>query len=288
MLYSSSYSTTSSNTKSTLGPRVLPKLPQKGECFILHHYENCLNSLEWNVKSLVSSVGANLRLVVKHIQDYSTGHLDFLTFEVGNLYRLRIYCSSFSVALRKTPGIVPSVDKPNQGPEVLQKPTQVVDIPTRDTITRPTEPPPKIPQAAERPQPAEIPPKPHVLELPPKPQLSDLPPKPQLSELPPKPQLSDLPPKPQLKDLPPKPQLSDLAPKVPASTATETPQKQPTLEETAPKVQVTEAQTPSQHEELSPRQASEDTNGAPAGVVEMPVPLPRKINTVSHVERRQR
>ncbi|MCJ8731830.1 hypothetical protein PDJAM_G00203780 [Pangasius djambal] len=205
-------STTSSNTKSTLGPRVLPKLPQK-------------------------------------------------------------------VALRKTPGIVSSVDKPNQGPEVLQKPTQVVDIPTRDTITRPTEPPPKIPQAAERPQPAEIPPKPHVLDLPPKPQLSDLPPKPQLSELPPKPQLSDLPPKPQLKDLPPKPQLSDLAPKVPASTATETPQKQPTLEETAPKVQLAEVQTPSQHGELSPRQASEDTNGAPAGVVEMPVPLPRKINT---------
>ncbi|XP_017327287.1 arf-GAP with SH3 domain, ANK repeat and PH domain-containing protein 1a isoform X9 [Ictalurus punctatus] len=205
-------STTSSNTKSTLGPRVLPKLPQK-------------------------------------------------------------------VALRKTLGTAPSMDKPNQGPEVLQKPPQVMDMPTRDTITRPTEPPPKIPQAAERPQPAEIPPKPHVLELPPKPQLSDLPPKPQLSELPPKPQLSDLPPKPQLKDLPPKPQLSDLVSKVPASTATETPQKQSTLEETAPKVQLAEAQTPSQHLELSPRQASEDTNGAPAGVVEMPVPLPRKINT---------
>ncbi|TSK82135.1 Arf-GAP with SH3 domain, ANK repeat and PH domain-containing protein 1 [Bagarius yarrelli] len=212
MLYLVSYSTTSSNTKSTLGPRVLPKLPQK-------------------------------------------------------------------VALRKTLGIVPSVDKPNQGPEVLQKPTQVVDIPTRDTITRPTEPPPKIPQAAERSQPIEIPPKPHVLDLPPKPQLSDLPPKPQLSELPPKPQLSDLPPKPQLKDLPPKPQLSDLAPKFSASTATETPQKQPTLEEAAPKVQLAEVQSPSQHGEISPKQASEDTNGAPAGVVEVPVPLPRKINT---------
>ncbi|XP_027025037.1 arf-GAP with SH3 domain, ANK repeat and PH domain-containing protein 1a isoform X5 [Tachysurus fulvidraco] len=205
-------STTSSNTKSTLGPRVLPKLPQK-------------------------------------------------------------------VALRKTPGIVPPAEKPSQGPEVLQKPTQVVDIPTRETITRPTEPPPKIPQAAERPQPAEIPPKPHILELPPKPQLSDLPPKPQLSELPPKPQLSDLPPKPQLKDLPPKPQLSDFAPKIQASTTTDTPQKQPTLEEVSPKVQLAEVQTPSQHGELSPRQASEDTNGAPAGVLEMPVPLPRKINT---------
>uniref|UniRef100_A0AAR2M4S4 ArfGAP with SH3 domain, ankyrin repeat and PH domain 1b n=1 Tax=Pygocentrus nattereri TaxID=42514 RepID=A0AAR2M4S4_PYGNA len=157
---------------------------------------------------------------------------------------------SLSVALRKTPVSVPSVDKPSQVPEVLQKPVQTLDTPTRasdtpiraaDTITRPTEPPPKIPQLAERPTPGEIPPKPHVLDLPPKPQLSDLPPKPQLSELPPKPQLSDLPPKPQLKDLPPKPQLSDLG-------------------------------------ELSPRQASEDTNGAPAGAVEMPVPLPRKIN----------
>ncbi|KAI4900319.1 hypothetical protein NFI96_028605 [Prochilodus magdalenae] len=220
-------STTSSITKSTLGPRVLPKLPQK-------------------------------------------------------------------VALRKTPVGVPSVDKPNQGPELLQKPAQTVDTPTRasdtptrasdtpikasDTITRPTEPPPKIPQPAERPTPAEIPPKPHVLDLPPKPQLSDLPPKPQLSELPPKPQLSDLPPKPQLKDLPPKPQLSDLTSKPPVSTSMEPAQKQPTLEDASPKLHLSEAQTSSQQGELSPRQASEDTNGAPAGAVEMPVPLPRKIN----------
>ncbi|XP_062849937.1 arf-GAP with SH3 domain, ANK repeat and PH domain-containing protein 1a [Trichomycterus rosablanca] len=209
-------STTSSNTKSTLGPRVLPKLPQK-------------------------------------------------------------------VALRKTPG-VSSVDKPGQGPEVLQKPTQLADTPTRaaDTITRPTEPPPKIPQAAERKesQTGEIPPKPHVLDLPPKPQLSDLPPKPQLSDLPPKPQLSDLPPKPQLKDLPPKPQLSDLPSKPPASSTTEPPPKQPTLEaDASSRTQQVEVQSSTQQSELSPRQASEDTNGAPAGVVEMPVPLPRKINT---------
>ncbi|XP_035392123.1 arf-GAP with SH3 domain, ANK repeat and PH domain-containing protein 1a isoform X2 [Electrophorus electricus] len=212
-------STTSTNTKSTLGPRVLPKLPQK-------------------------------------------------------------------VALRKTLVSVASVDKPSQGPEVLQKPAQAVDTPTRvsdtptraaDTITRPTEPPPKIPQLAERTQPSEIPPKPHVLDLPPKPQLSDLPPKPQLSELPPKPQLSDLPPKPQLKDLPPKPQLTELAVKIPVSS--DPAHKQPALEDAAPRLQMSEAQTSSQQGELSPRQASEDTNGALAGVVEMPVPLPRKINT---------
>ncbi|KAL0200910.1 hypothetical protein M9458_004097, partial [Cirrhinus mrigala] len=160
---------------------------------------------------------------------------------------------------------LPSVDK--SGPDVLQKPPQAQDtLPTRasDTITRPTEPPPKIPQPAERSQPVEVPQKPHISDLPPKPQLSDLPPKPQLSDLPPKPQLSDLPPKPQLKDLPPKPQLSDL------------PSKPMIGKQRRRKL----VQSYSQQEELSPRQASEDTNGAPAGAVEMPVPMPRKINTV--------
>ncbi len=186
------------------------------------------------------------------------------------------------MALRKIDTIhLPSVDK--SGPDVLQKPPQAQDTPpTRasDTITRPTEPPPKIPQPAERSQPVEVPQKPHISDLPPKPQLSDLPPKPQLSDLPPKPQLSDLPPKPQLKDLPPKPQLSDLLSKPTMSSAAETTQRQTTQEETSPKPQLTEMQSSSQQEELSPRQASEDTNGAPAGAVEMPVPMPRKINTV--------
>ncbi len=186
------------------------------------------------------------------------------------------------MALRKIDTIhLPSVDK--SGPDVLQKPPQAQDTPpTRasDTITRPTEPPPKIPQPAERSQPVEVPQKPHISDLPPKPQLSDLPPKPQLSDLPPKPQLSDLPPKPQLKDLPPKPQLSDLPSKPMMSSAAETTQRQTTQEETSPKPQLTEVQSSSQQEELSPRQASEDTNGAPAGAVEMPVPMPRKINTV--------
>uniref|UniRef100_A0A8C2EVT8 ArfGAP with SH3 domain, ankyrin repeat and PH domain 1a n=1 Tax=Cyprinus carpio TaxID=7962 RepID=A0A8C2EVT8_CYPCA len=154
------------------------------------------------------------------------------------------------VALRKIDTIhLSSVDK--SGPDVLQK----------------------------SPQPVEVPQKPHISDLPPKPQLSDLPPKPQLSDLPPKPQLSDLPPKPQLKDLPPKPQLSDLPSKPTMSLAAETTQRQTTQEDTSPKPQLTEVQSSSQQEELSPRQASEDTNGAPAGTVEMPVPMPRKINT---------
>uniref|UniRef100_A0A672NYB9 Arf-GAP with SH3 domain, ANK repeat and PH domain-containing protein 1-like n=1 Tax=Sinocyclocheilus grahami TaxID=75366 RepID=A0A672NYB9_SINGR len=174
------------------------------------------------------------------------------------------------VALRKIDTIhLPSVDK--SGPDVLQKPPQ---------------PPPKIPQPAERSQPVEVPQKPHISDLPPKPQLSDLPPKPQLSDLPPKPQISDLPPKPQLKDLPPKPQLSDFPSKPTMSSAAETPQRQTTQEETSPKPKLTEVQSSSQQEELSPRQASEDTNGAPAGTVEMPVPMPRKINTGKNKVRR--
>uniref|UniRef100_A0A673NKP1 Arf-GAP with SH3 domain, ANK repeat and PH domain-containing protein 1-like n=1 Tax=Sinocyclocheilus rhinocerous TaxID=307959 RepID=A0A673NKP1_9TELE len=181
------------------------------------------------------------------------------------------------VALRKIDTIhLPSVDK--SGPDVLQKPPQAQDTPT--------EPPPKIPQPAERSQPVEVPQKPHISDLPPKPQLFDLPPKPQLSDLPPKPQISDLPPKPQLKDLPPKPQLSDLPSKPTMSSAAETPQRQTTQEETSPKPQLTEVQSSSQQEELSPRQASEDTNGAPAGTVEMPVPMPRKINTGKNKVRR--
>ncbi|XP_051555885.1 arf-GAP with SH3 domain, ANK repeat and PH domain-containing protein 1a isoform X2 [Myxocyprinus asiaticus] len=188
------------------------------------------------------------------------------------------------VALRKIDTIhLPSVDKSSQVTDVLQKPPQAQDTPSTrasDPITRPTEPPPKIPQPAERSQPLEVPQKLHVSDLPPKPQLSDLPPKPHLSDLPPKPQLSDLPPKPQLKDLPPKPQLSDLPSKPSLSSAAEPTQRQPTQEEISPKPELTEAQSFSQQEELSPRQASEDTNGAPAGAMEIPVPMPRKINTV--------
>lgn len=53
MVYVSSYSTTSSNTKSTLGPRVLPKLPQKGERVVFRRCENSVKCLKWNVKILV-------------------------------------------------------------------------------------------------------------------------------------------------------------------------------------------------------------------------------------------
>ncbi|XP_035285572.1 arf-GAP with SH3 domain, ANK repeat and PH domain-containing protein 1a isoform X8 [Anguilla anguilla] len=166
------------------------------------------------------------------------------------------------VALRKIDTIhLPSVDKPSQPPEPFQKP----------------------PQTAETPQKAPPAEKPQISDLPPKPQVSDLPPKPQLSDLPPKPQLGDLPPKPQLKDLPPKPQLSDVPPKPAAAAGTGAavdPVPKPPPDEVAPKPQpLPEEPASGQQGELSPKQLSDDADGSPASASEMPVPLPRKINT---------
>ncbi|XP_024135841.1 arf-GAP with SH3 domain, ANK repeat and PH domain-containing protein 1 isoform X3 [Oryzias melastigma] len=205
-------STTSSNTKSTLGPRVLPKLPQK-------------------------------------------------------------------VALRKIDTIHhPSVDKSSLPPEVFQK--------------SPPADPQKAP-LAERPQLGDLPPKPQASDLPPKP--GELPPKPQLSDLPPKPQLGDLPPKPQLKDLPPKPHLADIPPKPgptepsprppPGEPTTPRPQTQPPP---PPHQQPQDSPSPNQQANVGilPQQAAEDANGTSPGTTEMPVPLPRKINTGKNKVRR--
>uniref|UniRef100_A0A8C9TZ30 ArfGAP with SH3 domain, ankyrin repeat and PH domain 1a n=1 Tax=Scleropages formosus TaxID=113540 RepID=A0A8C9TZ30_SCLFO len=146
--------------------------------------------------------------------------------------------------------------KSTLGPRVLPRLPQKVELRKIETIhhpsvDKPSQPPEvfqKPPPAAETPQKAPPPDKPQLSDLPPKPQISDLPPKPQLADLPPKPQLAELPPKPQIKNLPPKPQLADMLP--------------------------------------VPKQASEDTNGTPASATEMPVPLPRKINTGKSKARR--
>uniref|UniRef100_A0A674B5X0 ArfGAP with SH3 domain, ankyrin repeat and PH domain 1a n=1 Tax=Salmo trutta TaxID=8032 RepID=A0A674B5X0_SALTR len=164
------------------------------------------------------------------------------------------------VALRKIDTIhLPSVDKLCQPPESYQKAPQPLQTPG-DT-------PQRAPLAEET----------QLSELPPKPQMSDLSPKPQLSDLPPKPQLLNLPPKPQLKDLPPKPQLSNIPPKPPVS------ERLPPGEAVQTAM---DKQSCSQQGELSPRQASEDTKGSPPCAVEMPVPLPRKINTGKSKTRR--
>ncbi|KAJ8418684.1 hypothetical protein AAFF_G00001830 [Aldrovandia affinis] len=172
------------------------------------------------------------------------------------------------VALRKIDTIHhPSIDKPSQPPELFQKSPQTLETPHKAPLP-------------EKPSLGDLPPKPQVSDLPPKP--GELPPKPQLSDLPPKPQLGDLPPKPQIKDLPPKPQLSDIPPKPPMSD----PIQRPSSGEVTPKLQPPDIPTSNQQGELVPKQSSEDTNGTPPSTTEMPVPLPRKINTGKNKVRR--
>uniref|UniRef100_A0A8C4S1X1 ArfGAP with SH3 domain, ankyrin repeat and PH domain 1a n=1 Tax=Erpetoichthys calabaricus TaxID=27687 RepID=A0A8C4S1X1_ERPCA len=166
------------------------------------------------------------------------------------------------VALRKIDTIHhPSIDKSSQPPDMFQKSPQASELPQKTPVN-------------EKPQPVELPPKPQVGELPPKP--GELPPKPQLADLPPKPQLGELPPKPQVKDLPPKPQLSEVTPK-------STPHVSENLHKTIPqhvavKPQTTDSLSSSSGNAIQ-KQQSEDANGTPTGMQEMPVPLPRKINT---------
>ncbi|KAG5841845.1 hypothetical protein ANANG_G00171290 [Anguilla anguilla] len=157
--------------------------------------------------------------------------------------------------------------KSTLGPRVLPKLPQKVALRKIDTIhlpsvdkpSQPPEPFQKPPQTAETPQKA---------PLAEKPQISDLPPKPQ----------------PQLKDLPPKPQLSDVPPEARRSRrdgrAAADPVPKPPPDEVAPKPQpLPEEPASGQQGELSPRQLSDDADGSPASASEMPVPLPRKINT---------
>nr|XP_020475455.1 arf-GAP with SH3 domain, ANK repeat and PH domain-containing protein 1 isoform X6 [Monopterus albus] len=216
-------STTSSNTKSTLGPRVLPKLPQK-------------------------------------------------------------------VALRKIDTIHhPSMDKPSPPPEVFQKSPPATETQQKPSLMDR----PQLGDLPPKPQPSELPPKPG--ELPPKPQLSDLPPKPHLGDLPPKPQLKDLPPKPHLTDIPPKPGTAESAPKPPPGEMILRPQTQPPPPPPTPAQPQLQPQ-PQPQGSLSPnqqaltaipsQQPAEDTNGTPAGSVETPVPLPRKLNTGKNKTRR--
>ncbi|XP_071347225.1 arf-GAP with SH3 domain, ANK repeat and PH domain-containing protein 1a isoform X2 [Trachinotus anak] len=198
-------STTSSNTKSTLGPRVLPKLPQK-------------------------------------------------------------------VALRKIDTIhLPSLDKPNQLPDLLHKPP-----PSSPSIHPDLQKSPPFIDASPKPPltPVDSTQRAPLAE---KPLLSDLPPKPHLSDLPSKPLLKDLPPKPQITDLPPKPLLSDRP--CPAHVAMETQGSKVVAAAAGSQLSV-------QQGEGSPGPADEDDDKSPPGAVEMPVPLPRKINSVRSKVRR--
>ncbi|KAM9349484.1 arf-GAP with SH3 domain, ANK repeat and PH domain-containing protein 1a [Symphorus nematophorus] len=201
-------STTSGNTKSTLGPRVLPKLPQR-------------------------------------------------------------------VALRKIDTVhLPSVDKPSQPPDFLHRPSSSSSS-SSSSQPDPQKSPPFI---DESPKPLLTPvDSSQRAPLAEKPQLSDLRPKPHLSDLPPKPLLRDLPPKPKITDLPPKPLLSNRPGPAPVAT-----------EMQGPKMAGAAADSQSSilQGELSPRPAAEDVDEVPPGPVEMPIPLPRKINPVKNKIRR--
>ncbi|XP_068196350.1 arf-GAP with SH3 domain, ANK repeat and PH domain-containing protein 1a [Antennarius striatus] len=154
------------------------------------------------------------------------------------------------VALRKIDNVhLPSVDKPVQSPDVLHKLSSSQPEPQKSPpfIDASPKAPPTPSDSAQR---------------------APLTDKPQLFDLPPKPLLKDLPPKPQMADLPPKPLLSDRP--GPAPIAMETQES---------KAAVAESQACVQQGELSPRPAAENVD-------EMPVPLPRKINSLKNKIRR--
>ncbi|XP_063063122.1 arf-GAP with SH3 domain, ANK repeat and PH domain-containing protein 1 isoform X2 [Engraulis encrasicolus] len=160
-------STTSCNTKSTLGPRVLPKLPQKvalRKIDTIHHPSVDKPSQPPEVFQKSPEVFQKSPDVFQKSPD----------------------------VFQKSPEVF------QKSPDVFQKvtPPQAPEPPHKADKPHLSDLPPK-------PQPSDLPPKPG--ELPPKPQLSDLPPKPNLGDLPPKPQLKDLPPKPQLGDHSPRP-----------------------------------------------------------------------------------
>uniref|UniRef100_A0A7N6FAC3 ArfGAP with SH3 domain, ankyrin repeat and PH domain 1b n=1 Tax=Anabas testudineus TaxID=64144 RepID=A0A7N6FAC3_ANATE len=147
------------------------------------------------------------------------------------------------MALRKIDTIyLPYVDKPNQ---------------TLDLLHKPCASPPR-----SHPDPQKSPP--HI-DASPKPPLT---PKPQLSDLPPKPLLKDLPRKPQITDNPSKPQLGER----PGSVAMEI---QGSKMAAAVKRQLSVQQL-----ESSPRLAAKDKDDSPPGAMEIPIPLPRKIDSV--------
>lgn len=150
-------------------------------------------------------------------------------------------------------------------------------------MDKPSQPPEPVlfqtsPPGSDTPQKVPLSNKSYPGDLYPKPQVSELPPKPW--ELPPKPQHFDLPPKPQLGDLPPKPLLSDLS--NPKHGVPEPAHKTPP-EEVAHKPEPYDMPVTNQQAETLPQltHSTEDTNGSPPPGPETPIPLPRKISTVS-------
>ncbi|XP_040001374.1 arf-GAP with SH3 domain, ANK repeat and PH domain-containing protein 1a isoform X2 [Xiphias gladius] len=166
------------------------------------------------------------------------------------------------VALRKIDTVhLPSLDKPSQTPDLLHKPfSSSSSSSSPSSQPDPQKSPPFI-DASPKPPPTPVE----------SAQRTPLTEKPNLSDLPPKPVLKDLPPKPQITDLPPKPTLSNRLGPAPVAKGT---QGSKMVADAA------EIQSSVQHGEGSPGSPGEDNNESPSGAMEMPVPLPRKINSV--------
>ncbi|XP_076147050.1 arf-GAP with SH3 domain, ANK repeat and PH domain-containing protein 1 isoform X8 [Alosa pseudoharengus] len=254
-------STTSCNTKSTLGPRVLPKLPQKV----------ALRKIDTIHHPSVDKTNQPPEVFQKSPEVFQKSSEAFQKSSEVFQRSPEVFQKSPEV-FQKSPEVF------QKSPEVFQKSPEVFQ---------------KSPQAPEPSHRSMLPDKPQLSDLPPKPQPSDLPPKP--GELPPKPQLSDLPPKPNLGDLPPKPQLKDLPPKPQLGDNSSRPgpmehTHKPPPGERAPKLQPPDVPAANQHGGTSPhptQPSSEDTNGSPVSAPETPVPLPRKISVQAKAKTRR-
>uniref|UniRef100_A0A4W3JA56 ArfGAP with SH3 domain, ankyrin repeat and PH domain 1a n=1 Tax=Callorhinchus milii TaxID=7868 RepID=A0A4W3JA56_CALMI len=148
--------TGSGTTKTALGPRVLPKLPQK----------------------------VSLRKIdsVHHASVDKSGSDTFQkSTQVGDLPQklqsVDVPQKPHVIDLPQKPHVADLPQKPHVG-DLPQKP-HVGDLPQKPHVG-------DLPQKPHKPHLGDLPPKPHLGDLPQKPHLGDLPQKPQLKELPPK------------------------------------------------------------------------------------------------------
>ncbi|XP_038666074.1 arf-GAP with SH3 domain, ANK repeat and PH domain-containing protein 1-like isoform X3 [Scyliorhinus canicula] len=283
-------STGTGTTKTALGPRVLPKLPQKvslRKIDSIHHSSVDKSSPETFQKP--------------HLGDLpQKPHVDDLPQKPH----------SGDVPQKPHLGDLPQ--KPHLG-DLPQKP-HLGDLPQKPHLGDLPQKP-HLGDLPQKPHPGDLPQKPHLGDLPQKPHLGDLPQKPHLGDLPQKPHLGDLPQKPHLGDLPQKPHLGDLPQKpqsgdlpqkphlgdLPQKPKDLPPKPQPGEIPQKPHVEVIQKPQPGevsqkqQAQEISPkpqtgdtlqRQPSEDANGSPPSLPETPVPLPRKINAAKNKIRR--
>uniref|UniRef100_UPI00398E5088 arf-GAP with SH3 domain, ANK repeat and PH domain-containing protein 1-like isoform X4 n=1 Tax=Pristiophorus japonicus TaxID=55135 RepID=UPI00398E5088 len=258
-------STGTGTTKTALGPRVLPKLPQKvslRKIDSIHHSSVDKSSPDTFQKLLHPGDVPQKPHPGDVPQKPHPGDLPQKPHP-GDLPQ------------KPHPGDLPQ--KPHPG-DLPQKP-HPGDLPQKphpgDLPQKPH--PGDVPQ---KPHPGDLPQKPHPGDLPQKPHPGDVPQKPHPGDLPQKPHPGDLPQKP--KDLPPKPQPGEIPQKPQVGEVIQKPQpgevsQKPQAQEIPPKPQT--GDTPQ-------RQPSEDANGTSPSLPETPVPLPRKINTAKNKIRR--